>query len=201
MPIPKFTALPNSIRETLITVCAELHDWEELPRIAPDVVEHWDRLIDDWSVRDELPLLIRRSSHDYVCMEFTHRSGRLIAPCDNSPAHWVAIKCFDGLKPHLDELATLIRDIPMTMALSKREIEAGGYLYTKTLSSLPHAGKQGWYLAHKKQVAQGTSGKLEDIPIETLRAHFCRFLKPSNFMLIPKQVAGLAELDCFFAGV
>ena len=186
MSIPQFSTLPDAIQQTLLTLKKQLLAWDGFPKIEYDVIKHWDHLIGEWATRDEFPLLVRRSSHPSVCLHIEHTTGRLIAPCDNSPAHWVAIQCFKCLKPQIEDLRELLPSIPMTMALSKQEIMSGGYNYTKTLSSLHHAGKKGWYLAHKKRVGGGFAGPLEHAPIHALQRHMCRFLKPSNFMLIPK---------------
>ena len=198
MPIPKFISLPETLLQDLRKVRDDLMAWSGLPEIPADVSSHWDGLIEQWIGRSDLHLIVRKSSHERVCLDIAHPSGRHIAPSDNSPAHWVAIQCFERRMPTIDEIATALPDIPMTMAVSRREAEAGRYPFPKSLSSLPHAGKQGWYLAHKKPVANGIPSKIETAPIERIHEHFRRLMKPSNFMLIPKCVAGFAELDFFF---
>jgi hypothetical protein len=107
MPIPKFQNLPNTILNGLKRVRDALKAWDGLAKVQPDVLTHWDGLIDQWIERSDLPLIVRQSSHERVCLYVDHPSGRKIAPSDNSPAHWVAIQCFDGRKPSIDEIANL----------------------------------------------------------------------------------------------
>jgi hypothetical protein len=200
VPIPKFTQLPPKTLEDLRRVRDDLLAWKELPEPARDVVKHWDNLIEEWIQRADLPLMVRRNTHEMICEEILHESGRAIAPCDNSPAHWVMIQCFDEKKPSIAQIAQQLRDIPMTMVLSKKEAERAGYKYPNAMARMPNAAKQGWYLAHKIAVASGIKGKLENAPMDKIQDHFRRLMKPSNMMLIPKTIAGLAELDLFFGG-
>jgi hypothetical protein len=198
MAIPKFDTLPEKILADLKRVRDDLHAWAGLPKIVPDVIAHWDDLIEQWICASDLPLIVRKGSHEMVCQEVTHSSGRRIAPSDNSPAHWVLIQCFDLRKPTIQDITKELCTIPMTMAVGKKEAEEGRYAYPRSLAPFQHAGKRGWYLAHKRRVGIGIPSKIESGSIDQIHEHFRRFMKPSNMMLIPKEVAGLAELDFFF---
>ena len=198
MSIPKFDSLPVQILEDLRRVRDDLHAWSGLPKPEVSTVAHWDDLIEQWIADDKLPLIVRKGSHEMVCQEILHSSGRRIAPSDNSPAHWVLIQCFEDRKSTIQEIAKELRTIPMTMAVAKKEAEEGGYRYPRPLAPLPHAGKRGWYLAHRKRVATGIPAKIQSASMDRIHEHFRRFMKPSNMMLLPKKVAGLAELDFFF---
>src|SRR4051812_16596044 len=144
MPIPQFTNLPETILRDLKRVRDDLLAWSGLPKIRDDVLLHWDELIEIWIRATELPLIVRKSSHERVCLDLDHPSGRKIAPSDNSPAHWVAIQCFNNRKPTIEEIANELPTIPMTMAVSKREAETGRYPYPNSLARFSHAGCQGW---------------------------------------------------------
>jgi hypothetical protein len=175
-------------------------EWPDRPRIDPGVESHWNQLIQDWITDRTIPLIVRKSSHEKVCYWVDHPERR-IAPSDNSPAHWVAIQCFNGTKPSIEEIraAMTAGQIPMTMVLSKVEI-ARNPPFPVPLARLAHAGKNGWYLAHRKPVATGIPARLEDAKIEAVVEHFRRLMSPSNFILIPKQIAGMSDLDFFFEG-
>jgi hypothetical protein len=48
----------------------------------------------------------------------------------------------------------------MTLALSKKEAKLAKY--PNALARMPYAARQGWYLAHRRPVASGIKGKLEN---------------------------------------
>jgi hypothetical protein len=154
----------------------------------------WDDVIDQWAISD-LPLIVRRGGHAQMCMRLPHRSGRVLAPSDNSPAHWMVIQCYSEVEPSLDYVRAEFKRIPMTMRMSKKE--AATCDYRVRLDDLSHAGKAGWYLAHIDDVGLGKVGPLEEAPIERLQEHFRKLMRPSNMLLISRKLSGLAEIDTF----
>src|SRR5438477_8025977 len=79
------------------------------PRLRVEVLQHWDRLIEEWSYCRDLPLFIRKQSSNIGDMLEHGASGRKLAPCDNSPAHWTVIKAFErGTDFTLDDAKTAI---------------------------------------------------------------------------------------------
>jgi hypothetical protein len=53
---------------------------------------------------------------------------------------------------------------------------------------------RGWKLGHIDEVGLNTQTPLSEIPIDTLKRHFCDLLKPSNHFLVPLAWAGLGEV-------
>lgn len=192
--------IPAEMTKAIRSLQTQLRSWKDGITLDPALVAEWDKFIDEWANDRELPLIVRKNTHPNLCGEVKHvRTGRTIAPSDNSPAHWVVIKVTDGITPEEAKRdPAWHRQIPMTMAMSRKDRDHDETVYKVALSSLDHANKHGWYLAHRERVGHGQRGRPEDIDIDVLKDHFRKFLKPSNMFLMPKKVAGLAEIDGFF---
>jgi hypothetical protein len=202
VPIKKCGELPTDILSDLRALRNKVLKWNVEALIPKDICQAWDAVIKAWSEDASIPLIVRKPTHEKVCNLVDHPERKL-APSDNSPAHWVAMKCLNGEVLSLDEIKQEMlsgdSQIPMTMILSKREMQSR-LPFRLPLSKLAYAGKQGWYLAHRKRVGLGIKTKLEAEDLKKLKEHFRRLMSPSNFFLIPKTIAALAELEVFFEG-
>lgn len=173
------------------------------PRVAPEVLAHWDGLLDAWIAADDLPLYVRKSSENRG-HALRHVSGRTIVPTDNSPAQWSCVLALQGGTPSLDDIRELVAAdrIPVAMVLKRTEKEGARYRCSR--SPVPNPNTLGWKVAHIENVGLGYGGPLLESPLPDLAAHHKRFLAPSNIFLIPKDYAGAAEtpdfIEAFRAG-
>jgi hypothetical protein len=172
------------------------------PRLRTDVILHWDQLIEQWSECHDLPLFIRKQSANIGDLLKHKSSGRSLAPCDNSPAHWAIIKAFDrGVEFTLDDVRTAIdrHEVPVTLAMSKAEIAES--TMKGVLAKQTNESKLGWKVDHIIDVGLNQRAKVEDIRIEDLKRHFCRLMKPSNIVLVPSRLKGLGDMPAFISFV
>lgn len=168
------------------------------PRLAPDVLRHWDSLIDAWSEDSLLPLFVRKQNADIGSALMHTGTGRVLAPCDNSPAHWAMMKAFEkGSAVTLSEIRELYIRIPVTMAMSKVEIQAAHF--KAVLSAHGSVNDNGWKLDHIEEVGLKSRGRIEDMPMDSLKRHFRQLMKPSNMILIPTALKGLGDLPSFLS--
>jgi hypothetical protein len=122
--------------------------------------------------------------------------GRRLVPTDNSPAQWVFTLAHSGKCPTIDELAHLLEQdkVPVAMAMAKDE-------KSKALRVCPlgeySVNRRGWKLAHVEDVGFKSSQVFESASEEVLRKHFISFLSPSNMFLVPAEWSGLAEVEAF----
>jgi hypothetical protein len=192
--IPNCPDLPLAVRNTLRTLRADLEIAGLVQRIPRDRASAWNAIIDQWADSD-LPLIVRRGGHAQMCMKIPHQGGRMLAPSDNSPAHWMVIQCYSNVVPSLDYVRAQFDQIPMTMRMSKKEASTCDYQIR--LDDLSHAGSSGWYLAHIEPIGLGKIGPLEEAPIGKLKEHFRKLMQPTNMLLIASSISGLAEIDTF----
>lgn len=172
------------------------------PRLTREVTAHWDDLIDAWSNREDLPLLVRKQAADIGEILQHHGTGRALAPCDNSPAHWVVVNAFaSGVAFTIRdvELALANHRIPVTMAMNLQEIAAAAM--KGVLAKQPSAYKKGWKVDHIDDVGLGQKLRVEEIPLADLKSHFCRLMKPSNIVLVPSVLKGLGDMPAFLEAV
>ena len=86
-------------------------------------------------------------------------------------------------------------EIPIAMAFSRIEKVEARYRCTRAMIHGPNA--KGWKVAHIDDVGLGYSGPIDRVSIDSLGAHFKRFLAPANMFLVPKEYAGVAETPEF----
>ncbi len=130
-------------------------------------------------------------------MLYDEPSGRILVPTDNSPAHWSMALALCGTCPTLEELRDLFSTdrVPVAMVIKASEkIEAK---YRCTRQSTPGPNQMGWKVAHVDDVGLGYTDAVTLVDLRELKAHFVRFLSPSNMFLVPKAYAGIAETPDF----
>lgn len=197
-PVP----LPPEISRAAEALAVAYANSPMRPRLAADVITHWDALIDAWSERQDLTLLVRKQAADIGEVLQHRESGRLLAPCDNSPAHWVIVNAFtSGTAFTMGdvELALANDGVPVTMAMNLKEIAAA--TMKGVLAKQPSAYKKGWKVDHIDDVGLGQKLRVEDIPLADLKGHFCRLMKPSNIVLVPSVLKGLGDMPVFIEAI
>ena len=81
--------------------------------------------------------------------------------------------------------------IPVAMVLPKKESKTAQHKCTKQTANL---NQLGWKICHIDPVGIGKKGIFANIPMETLKQHFRKYMSPHNMFLVPKQWAGLGEM-------
>ena len=166
---------------------------EHNPKISSDIVDAWDRLIDDWIEDKTMPLIVRRSK-ELRGHIYHHSSGREIVVSDNTIAIWVSNKVLSGEIETLSHIKELLEldEIPITFAFKKDEVIVARY--TKTLGK--YALKD-WKVCHIDPIGLNTKTNIVDIPIKVLEEHFRKYASPKNIFLLPQAIGGLGEIPEF----
>lgn len=180
-----------------IRECAEV--WRGHPArpvVSEAVLGGWDELLEAWAAGPAPPLLVRKfrgnRGHSII-----HRTGRTVVPTDNSPAQWAFSLALSGVVPTLELVGdTLSKDrLPVAMILPRGEREAADY--RATLGNEHSLNTRGWKLAHIASIGLRTRTPVNEVPMNDLTAHFRRFMSPRNMFLVPKSLAGVAEVPEF----
>jgi hypothetical protein len=165
------------------------------PRLAKRVLVHWDNLIDEWADKSDLPLFIRKQQADCGDFLLHPASGRQLAPCDNSPAHWAILTAFSkGTGITLGDVRAAIaaHKIAACMVMSNAEAEQAELKGVG--QKLPNAFKLGWRVDHIVDVGLKQRKRIVDFDITALKAHFQRLMKLSNIILVPSALRGLGDM-------
>lgn len=171
------------------------------PRLEVDVLRHWDKLIEEWADSD-LPLFVRKQRGEIGAILIHSVTNRSLAPCDNSPAHWAVITAhLRGACITLDDVRDALErnEIPVTMAMSKADIEASQMKGILARCRAVNAGRYGWKVDHIDEVGLKRGKKIQEIPIDPLKHHFKLLMKPSNMVLVPSKLKGLGDMPGFLA--
>jgi hypothetical protein len=169
------------------------------PRLSSDVLRHWDKLVEDWADSD-LPLFVRKQSADIGAILPHGQTGRSLAPCDNSPAHWAVMTAhLRGTDITLDVVRAAIdrHEIPVTMAMSKAEILESTMKGVLARCRAVNAGHYGWKVDHIDEVGLKQRLRIEEVSIDLLKSHFKLLMKPSNIVLVPSKLKGLGDMSGF----
>lgn len=182
---------------------AQMMEGKLLRKLPETAANACNRVIDEWAEADDLPLIVRRNGHPYTCvrLQVPGRSGGVV-PSDNSPAHWMVMRCFESEPPPTLKLVrSFLYDIPMTMRMSEKDAQECDFPKRLDDYSDDHAGTSGWYLAHIQPVGLGKIGKtpLERLPVARPKEHFRLLMRPSNMILVARAISGLAEIDGWIA--
>jgi hypothetical protein len=169
------------------------------PRIEPDTLDAWDRLIDTWTADQSLPLLVRKARNNRGSV-IAGKTGRALVPTDNSPAQWAFAIAHDGECPRRRDLTSLLSggQLPIAMALSG--LEKGTATYRGIRGKCPGTSDAGWKLAHIQPVALGGRGTIAEHDPVAIERHFRPFMSPRNMLVVPSGWAGLAEVPEFVRG-
>ncbi len=162
------------------------------PTVSAKILGCWDRLIAEWVETDDILIYIRRNRGDRGSI-IQHDSGRQLVPVDNSTAQWAYALALGGICPTVDQVRQLVREdkIPVAMVLKKPEAAKATY---KCLIGDWSLNVFGWKLCHIEPVRFRSKIDITATPIEHFKAHFVKFMSPSNTFLVPKVWSGLGEL-------
>ncbi|MGO9200738.1 MAG: hypothetical protein ACLQM8_09380 [Limisphaerales bacterium] len=166
------------------------------PRLAQPVLRQWGGLIDAWSEDSSLPLFIRKWRDNRGSTVKHLATGRLLVPCDNSPASWAVATAFAaGIATELEGIHHGFQHIPIAMVLSPKERQTAQF----TAVLLPHhnVNTYSWKLDHIEGVGLNRRAAIEGMDIEALKRHFRLLMKPSNIVLVPMALKGLGDLPMF----
>jgi hypothetical protein len=188
------TSLPDDLVAPIRLAAERWHKSLLRPRVAPEVLVLWSKLIDEWITDSTAPLLVRKSAGPRG-KAIPHRTGRIIVPVDNTPAHWALGLALTGKCPSLEDVHTLLnRDaLPIAMALKASERAQAKYTGA-TAKWLGLLNRYGWKVCHIANVGLKTPAPLHVIDIRGLSTLFRALIDPSNMFLVPLKWAGFAEL-------
>ncbi len=163
------------------------------PSPAANVLDNWDRLLNDWVADDSMPLLIRKGglSRGQVVQ---HKSGRTLVPTDNTPAHWSLSLTLDGVVPSLDECRAQLESGALGVALAFKGDERKQAAYHGILKKYKNLTK--WRICHIEPVSDASKTPLPERNIADLLEHSKRFLRPRNMFVVSRS-SGLGEVGAF----
>ncbi len=169
-------------------------------KIKSNVLKYWsDDLLLKWINDPTMPLYIRKSSATYLKgKEIKHKSGRILIPVDNGPAHWALSMAFNENMPTLESVRAewINQDrINIGMIISKDHASKVKYKCADHIVDNPN--EKGWKVAHIEAIGINSRTPLESVDLKILTDHFFKFLNPANMFLIPKKYSGLAEIEEF----
>jgi hypothetical protein len=180
----------------LITAAAiELKRHTSHLKPSEDALNWWNNIIEEWIRTNDVPLFIRKTNDQFPRgSEIKHKSGRVLIPCDNGPAHWSFSMCANGNLPTLAEIRNFILNDQIPVAMVLKGIEKKSR-YRCTQHQIDQPNEKGWKIAHKVAIGLNTRTPLDQIEMTTLENHFRRFMNPSNMFVVPLKYSGLAEID------
>lgn len=170
------------------------------PRPPDEVIAHWTKLLNDWVDDNDLPLFVRKHSNNRGSV-VSHSSGRLLVPCDNSPAHWAYVMASNGKCPALQDIKTFLENDKIPVAMIQKAVERPTAKYHCTLTNEFNVNKYGWKLAHVQGVGLNTRTHISVLPLERLTGQFRSLMAPENMFVVPLVWAGIAEIKTVIQAV
>lgn len=190
--------LPEGVTETIRSLAEEWLASDDRPVVNQDILSHWDKLIEEWVKDKNMPLIVRSPKFVTGSLRL-HENGRKLIPADNSPAAWVMTVAERGELLSLRDIEELIRkdEIPFSFAVSAKDKPSTTY-FCNLAKIRDNPNARGWKVAHIEGIGMNRRDEIEQIPIKILEDHFRKFMNPRNMFMIPKQLAGLAEVEAFY---
>ena len=168
-------------------------DAPERPRIAPEVLDHWDDLVRWWVHESDLVLPVR-SGAGTNRGSLAQVGDRQMVFVDNSPPQWIFARAWQGWVPDRAELTEAVAtEMPVAQVL-KAEEQARASM-TRRLAQGPSTSKLGLRLHHIDAVALGKVP--QDCSLEQIQAATVRLLNPRNMFVLPGSIGGLGEIPTF----
>ena len=184
----------NEIREKIREIGMLWRNSEYNPQIDNDVLNHWKRVIEEWSENEEMPLIVRKDADKLKGMSITHPSGRDVIVSDNTFAIWVYNRVMNKITYNLGQLKEMLlgNEIPMVFMQTKEMMEKAKYTKPLGTFSLPE-----WKLCHIEPVGFNSSKTIEKLSINDIKEHFMKYASPSNMFVLPKEIGDLGEIQIF----
>jgi hypothetical protein len=190
--IPGFKTLDEASRTLIAALATTWLNSSDRPRVQPEVLDHWDRLITAWVESPEMPLLIRKSSRAGEIV--SHSSGRSLLFVDNSPAHWCLSCALMGGRPTLEQIQLDLERGAFPVAMVPKNVTR--YRGTQSRMNMPNLNKLGWKVCH---VGMNDRTSASQLPMRSLIAHVQRLLTPRNMFVVPLIYSGLGEVPDFIS--
>lgn len=164
------------------------------PQIAKDVLDCWERVIDEWIADKDMPLIIRKDANKMKGQSVIHPSGRKIIVSDNTFAIWVYYCVMNNRTYSLGELKTMLssNEIPMVFQNTGDNKEERSYTRPLGSYSLPE-----WKLCHIEPVGFNTRKTIEELDMMDIQEHFRKYANPCNMFVLPKEIGAIGEIQAF----
>lgn len=163
------------------------------PQINVEILDKWDKLIDEWVADKNMPLIIRKETNKRG-QSFMHPCGREIIISDNTVAIWVYSNVLKGKVFTISQIKELLsqNELPMVFMATK-EVKANAK-YTKPLGNYSLSD---WKLCHIQPVGFNTHTNINDLDISDIKDHFKKYVNPNNMFILPKEIGYLGEIGTF----
>ncbi len=191
--MPTKDLVGEEIRMKIKEIGTLWHNSPNNPQIGIDVLENWNKLIEEWIADKDMPLIIRKETNKRG-QSFVHPCGREIIVSDNTVAIWVYSNVLKGTVFTLSQIKELLnqKELPMVFMATK-EIKENAK-YSKPLGSYALSD---WKLCHIQPVGFNTNTSIEDLDISDIEDHFRKYANPNNMFILPKEIGYLGEIDVF----
>lgn len=187
---------PDEVRTGLEELAITVNRSPNCLRFVEESVRaRWKKLLDEWEVTQDIPLLVRKGAGRRGSV-IVHESGRELVLCDNSPAQWGCWLAVAGMTLSIAQVReSFERDaIPVAMAFGREERRQARYQCALGEYSV---NRHGWKLCHVEPVGMNSRRPLERIPITKVQAAFRNLMDPANYFLLAKPLGGLGEVKAF----
>ena len=188
--------VPDEVRDGLKELAISIGGSPGCLRFVEESVRvRWKKLLDEWELAEDIPLLVRKGSGKRGSVVL-HESGRELVLCDNSPAQWGCWLAVAGRLLSVAEVRESFKrdEIPVAMVLTRKEREQARY---RCSLGEYNVNVHGWKLCHIEPVGMNARKPLEELPITQVQAAFRNFLDPANYFLLAKPLGGLGEVKVF----
>lgn len=192
--VPSNDLVGKDIRSKIREIGALWRSSPNNPSIDQEVVNQWEKLIDDWIKDSNMPLIVRKETNKRG-QTFRHSTtGREIIIADNSVALWVYGHVLKGKVFTLSQIRELLQnnELPVVFMATK-EIRKNAK-YAKALGKNPLSN---WKLCHIESIGLNTNTPIIDLDIEVIKEHFRKYVSPKNMFVLPKEIGDLGEIEAF----
>src|SRR6476619_750867 len=148
MDIPTFVALDAESTGLLEELAKRWRDSPGRPRVEPEVLARWERLLAEWCEDPTLPLLVRRSAMKGTVVPH-EPSGRELLYADNSPGNWAMASALLGRCPGLGEALSALKSGAIPSGMVKRAVVGAPYPgLLRANMDPPNLDTLGWKVCH-----------------------------------------------------
>ena len=164
------------------------------PYINPKILNEWDKLIQEWSDDENMPLIVRKETNKRG-MSFIHpSSNREIIISDNTVAIWIFSNVLKGIVFTKSQIKEKLRnkELPIVFMATKEIKKYANYPTALGSASLPD-----WKLCHIDPIGFNTSKSITELEIDEIKEHFKKYTNPNNMFVLPKEIGYLGEIETF----